>query len=309
MGNTLQQDNTDKSVDNKCVENESVEHKPVEDESVVNDHDKKIHPKKEEIKISPSEPTKLDVAFVLDCTGSMNQYIESCKNNIIQISNRIHNECENCNVQFGLILYRDIPPQDTTFITKILNFTPIPLQIRLELSKMNASGGGDTPEALTSALYDCYKNLNWRGKSIKIIIVITDAPPHGLETDINDGFPNGDLDTFNQHDEKEGDTKSEAQEEKYLNVIEIIKQIRDDLRASIYSIACEPSISCYRDFANDFMQYMAEYTQGKFLPLWSADLLPDVIIGSVKQQINLDELSNKLENDIQKIKAEYGENI
>eukprot|EP01084_Bolivina_argentea_P039189 72445_1 len=137
-----------------------------------------------------AEKQLLDIAFVLDCTGSMNSYIQSCKDNINKVAQTINKETDNkYDTQFGLILYRDIPPEDTSFITKRIDFTPIPLQIQIKLNKMQAEGGGDHPEALTSALYDCYKNLKWRQNAIKVIIVITDAPPHGIETQINDGFP------------------------------------------------------------------------------------------------------------------------
>eukprot|EP01084_Bolivina_argentea_P130504 230371_1 len=257
---------------------------------------------------STGPKTPLDVAFVLDCTGSMNSYIQSCKDNIISISTKISQEVENCDVQFALVSYRDIPPQDRTFVTKKLDFTPIPFKIQIELEQTSATGGGDQPEALTSALYDCHKNLSWRDKAIKIIIVITDAPPHGLETHVQDGFPQGDLDTFNIQQDNEGDEKDSGGKN-YLNIIEIIQSIRDELKAAIYSVACEPDLSCNNDFANDFMQYIAEYTKGKFLPLSSAKLLPDVIVGSVKQQINLNNLTYKLDEEIEKIKAKHGNDI
>eukprot|EP01083_Nonionella_stella_P231944 818664_1 len=141
------------------------------------------------------EKTTLDVAFVLDCTASMSSYIQSCKDNIISISSRLSKEVQDCDVQFALVLYRDIPPQDETFITKLLNFTTLPIKIQLELEEISARGGGDGPESLTSALYTCHKNLNWRNNSIKIIIIITDAPPHGIETICPDGFEHGDPDT------------------------------------------------------------------------------------------------------------------
>eukprot|EP01084_Bolivina_argentea_P130506 230373_1 len=221
---------------------------------------------------STGPKTPLDVAFVLDCTGSMNSYIQSCKDNIISISTRLSKEVENCDVQFALVSYRDIPPQDTSFITKKLDFTPISFKIQIELEGISASGGGDVPEALTSALYDCYNGLTWRNKSIKIIIVITDAPPHGLEKNVTDGFPDGDIDTFNSIEQKEGDNNSGIK--KHLNIIQIIQSIRNQLKAVIYSVACEPDLSCNNDFANDFMQYIAQYTNGKFLPLSSATLLP-----------------------------------
>eukprot|EP01084_Bolivina_argentea_P278782 476425_1 len=96
--------------------------------------------------------TQLDIAFVLDCTGSMNPYINSAQDNIISIANQISEE-EGCNTQFALVAFRDIPPQEHTFITNIAPFTSVPLLIQMKLNKLEARGGGDAPEALTTALY------------------------------------------------------------------------------------------------------------------------------------------------------------
>eukprot|EP01084_Bolivina_argentea_P177048 306244_1 len=191
----------------------------------------------------------------------MSSYIQSCKDNIISISSRLSKEVQDCDVQFALVLYRDIPPQDETFITKLLNFTTLPIKIQLELEEISARGGGDGPESLTSALYTCHKNLNWRNNSIKIIIIITDAPPHGIETICPDGFEHGDPDTFNDKNYGKEGVKDKNKDIHFLNVIEIIQSIRDELKAVIYSVACEPSLSTNYDFANDFMQYIAEYTK------------------------------------------------
>merc|ERR1712228_609900 len=110
-------------------------------------------------------------------------------------------------------------------------------------------------------------------------------------------------------DTKEGDIGDTNDKKKTLNLIKIIQSIRDKLKAAIYSVACEPDLSCNSDFANDFMRYIAEYTKGRFLPLSSAKLLPEVIVGSAKQQINLNRLKNNLDDEIKKIKAEHGEDI
>jgi len=287
--------------------------------------------------VMPSTPSTLDIAFVLDCTASMNPYITSCKENINIISTKIKEEVKDCDVHFALTMYRDIPPMDHSFITKTVNFTPYPFQIKMELDPVQASGGGDGPECLTSALY-CCSNLKWRKDAIKIMIVITDAPPHGLEKKGKDHFPDGDPDTFGalkgdekEEEEEEGgdegvvaveDTMSDpmkkkqnedkddvASNTKTLNVISIIERIRDELGATIYSIGCEPDLSMGYDFAIDFMRFIAEYTKGRFLPLSSADLLPEVIVGSVKQQIRMKHLKENLDAEIVKIKEEFGDDI
>eukprot|EP01084_Bolivina_argentea_P130509 230379_1 len=258
------------------------------DNNAININDNNIEEKKDnimEFKEENNELKKIDIVFILDCTGSMSPYIESARDNIVAIANKIESECKNCDPSFALVLYRDIPksfdinnPQDNIngFITEIFQFTSIPLEIELKLHSVDALGGGDQPECLTSALYSCLHQLNWNKDSIKIMIIITDAPPHGLESKVHDDYPNGDLNTFII--DKEGNID---QETKYLNILDIIKLIRNKLKASIYSVVCEPNISCDFDFAHDFYSYISETTNGKFLPLSSATLLPDVIVGSV----------------------------
>jgi hypothetical protein len=48
------------------------------------------------------------------------------------------------------------------------------------ISNANASGGGDCPEAVCCGLYDCLDKLSWRDEAVKCVILIADAPPHGL---------------------------------------------------------------------------------------------------------------------------------
>ena len=57
------------------------------------------------------------------------------------------------------------------------------------LKQCSADGGGDTPEAVADALRDVL-NLSWRAEATKICILISDAPPHGLDSS-GDGFPKG----------------------------------------------------------------------------------------------------------------------
>jgi hypothetical protein len=57
------------------------------------------------------------------------------------------------------------------------------------LENCQAQGGGDGPEAVADGLHDVLK-LSWRAESTKICVLISDAPPHGLDPN-GDGFPNG----------------------------------------------------------------------------------------------------------------------
>lgn len=47
------------------------------------------------------------------------------------------------------------------------------------LAKLVASGGGDGPEAQTAAIAAAL-DMDWNDDAVKIVVLITDAPPHGL---------------------------------------------------------------------------------------------------------------------------------
>ncbi|ETO36068.1 hypothetical protein RFI_00994, partial [Reticulomyxa filosa] len=304
---------------------------------------------------------ELDMVFILDCTGSMNPYIKSARDNINHIVDEISNDKDiSCDLRCALICYRDFPPQDETFVTQITPFTSLPLTIKSTLSKMNATGyvqlfcvcvcvclrrkkkkkdekfanvhftkkkkkkrGGDMPECLTKALWDLRYSLTdgWRNDSIKVAVVITDAPPHGIETHMSDGFPDGDpLNVESDEMRPEGCEASSMSSKQVksdttrcINVLDVIRSIRDDLNLSIYSVACEPSVSTQSDFARDFLEYISECTNGKYLPLTNATLLPSVIIGSIKEQVVTDQLVKHMDELISTIQRnyaqEYGETV
>ena len=58
--------------------------------------------------------------------------------------------------------------------------------MKKNLDGLIASGGGDGPEAQTAALADAL-NLEWAEGAAKMVVLITDAPPHGIGED-GDGF-------------------------------------------------------------------------------------------------------------------------
>lgn len=54
------------------------------------------------------------------------------------------------------------------------------------LASLTAEGGGDGPEAQTAALAAAL-GLDWKENAVKMVVLITDAPPHGIG-ESNDGF-------------------------------------------------------------------------------------------------------------------------
>ena len=64
-------------------------------------------------------------------------------------------------------------------MTKNFGFSSDISQVQRHLSTLYASGGGDGPEAVTAALADAL-NMEWRQNASKMVVLIADAPPHGI---------------------------------------------------------------------------------------------------------------------------------
>jgi hypothetical protein len=123
-----------------------------------------------------------DLVFVQDCTGSQGTYISSATRNIEAIcahifkSGRLQSTED---LRVGLVAFRDHPPQDHTYVTKNFGFSSDISQVQRHLSTLYASGGGDGPEAVTAALAEAL-NMEWRQYASKMVVLIADAPPHGI---------------------------------------------------------------------------------------------------------------------------------
>ncbi len=68
------------------------------------------------------EIPQLDLCFIMDCTGSMGSYIRSAQDNIQSIIQQIIIG-EKSDVRFGLVEYRDHPPQERSYVTRVHHFT------------------------------------------------------------------------------------------------------------------------------------------------------------------------------------------
>ena len=138
----------------------------------------------------------MDIAFVIDATSSMRPYILQSKDSIKQIMNEAISTLEQLKVEstllrFGIVAYRDHPPQDITFVTKLLDFTDSKSAI-VFLDNLDAQGGGDLPEAVIDGMNDAVFKLSWKDESEKMMFHVLDSPPHGpLYASPGDGFPKG----------------------------------------------------------------------------------------------------------------------
>ena len=146
----------------------------------------------------------VNVAFCLNCTGSMSAWIEAAKGQILTIMEDILGalrkkyEDLKMEINFCLVGYRDFGNTEQLLVFPPVEqgFTQDTAAFRTVVQNLVARGGDDGPEDLLGALHVAGSQLKWESK-IKFLIVMTDAPAHGLECndDPNDRYkdrdPNG----------------------------------------------------------------------------------------------------------------------
>jgi hypothetical protein len=135
-----------------------------------------------------------DLVIIHDVTSSQGPYIAKTTKRCEEIClclRRCGKLQPGIGFRVALIAFRDHPPMDNTFVTEDFGgFTYELEDVQRNLRKLTAAGGGDIPEAVTAALHRAF-HLDWRTEATKIVILITDAPPHGIG-DPNDKIPGGD---------------------------------------------------------------------------------------------------------------------
>ncbi len=123
-------------------------------------------------------PKALDVALVLDVTGSMTDELRYLTVEFESIIGRIATTYPDRDLRFGLVVYRD---EGDDFVTRTFDFTDDVGLMQEQLAQQVADGGGDAPEAMDQALIEA-NGLSWRdGNVARVMILNADAPPHDAD--------------------------------------------------------------------------------------------------------------------------------
>ena len=117
----------------------------------------------------------LDLALLVDATGSMGDEIGYLQEEIRGIAESVRAGVPDVSLRFSLVVYRD---EGDEYVTRVFPFTGDLDAFRRDLSAQHAGGGGDYPEAVDQGI-TALDQLDWRsGEVTRVAFLIGDAPPH-----------------------------------------------------------------------------------------------------------------------------------
>ena len=128
----------------------------------------------------PSKIEKLDLMLMIDTTGSMSDELTYLQKELQDVVERVEKEYANSDIRLSVNFYRD---EGDDYIVREFPFTDDIDDAITDLRQQYASGGGDTPEAVTDALNSAINKHKWRNDSTKLMFLVLDAPNHNEDND------------------------------------------------------------------------------------------------------------------------------
>ncbi len=118
----------------------------------------------------------VEIAFVVDATGSMSDEIDFLKSDLTDIITKVQAFDSGRNIRTAALFYRD---EGDDYLTRESNFTADLSATAAFIAKQSAFGGGDYPEAVHTALENTLQKLSWKeDASTKLAFLLLDAPAH-----------------------------------------------------------------------------------------------------------------------------------
>jgi hypothetical protein len=124
---------------------------------------------------------KLDVAFLIDATGSMGDEISYLQAELRDILKMVKDSMPAMDVQTAALFYRD---HGDEYVTRTSDLSPDFAKTESFIAANGAGGGGDGPEAVEAALEEGLK-FKWRADATaRLAFLVLDAPPHSDEATV-----------------------------------------------------------------------------------------------------------------------------
>jgi len=124
---------------------------------------------------------EVDIAFVVDATGSMGDEIEFLKLELEYVIRNTMQKYSSLTLNAASVFYRD---KGDEYLDRHVAFNDDLLKTINFIKLQSAAGGGDGPEAVDDALTTALDSLQWhKNTRTKLLFLILDAPPHDYAKD------------------------------------------------------------------------------------------------------------------------------
>lgn len=122
----------------------------------------------------------IDIAFLLDTTGSMGDELAYLQKEIENIGGAVKSAFPGSDPRWGLVVYRDVVDP---YVKRVFDFQSDIASFKSNLDAQSADGGGDYEEAADVGL-QAMSNLTWRAGdgAAKLVFWVADAPHHVADT-------------------------------------------------------------------------------------------------------------------------------
>ncbi|KAH7671516.1 von Willebrand factor type A, partial [Aphelenchoides avenae] len=126
---------------------------------------------------APTQPLKAEVVFSFDTTGSMYPCLTQVRRKVKECAERLFEEIGADNLRIGITAHGDYCDK-ATYVTKHLPLTTNVNAIADFVENVQATFGGDAPEAYELVLHEA-QNFAWMNGWVHVLVLIGDDQPHG----------------------------------------------------------------------------------------------------------------------------------
>lgn len=127
------------------------------------------------INIDCATENQVDIAFIVDATGSMGDEIQFLKSELSDITGKLEGTSDGITYRTASVFYRD---KSEEYLTKVSGFSHDIDETTSFINANDAGGGGDYEEAVEEGINEAL-GLDWNPNAVsRLAFLILDAPPH-----------------------------------------------------------------------------------------------------------------------------------